>query len=113
MSWSKAEQELAELDWFARTTDRVAAECNGSVISGRRTRARQAKLRAKGLNPHPESLHLVGLAIDHEYDTESDYIKAWEIGRKLGLHGYKKRKTNGIHWQARPMRRRATSGGAT
>jgi hypothetical protein len=113
MSWPKREQEIAEREWFWRTTDRVAAECNGSVISGRRTRARQAKLRAEGLKPHPKSLHLDGLAVDHEYDTANGYGRAWEVGKKLGLHGYKKPASLGIHWQARPAKRRSAQGGTT
>ncbi len=105
MSWPKAEQVRAEREWFWRTVDQVASECGGSLISGRRTRARQAKLRKAGLSPHPNSLHLDSLAADYEYDTANGYGRAWATGRKLGLHGYRKPKTLGIHWQARPAQR--------
>jgi hypothetical protein len=105
MSWPKAKQLEAERDWFKRVTERVGAECNGSMISGRRTRKRQEQLREQGLKPHPKSLHLEGLAEDWEFDTETCYLRAWELGRRLGLHGYKKRATLGIHWQSRPQRR--------
>jgi hypothetical protein len=102
MSWPKAEQLKAERAWFKRTTGQIGAECGGSLISGRRTRARQAQLRAQGLNPHPKSLHLDDLAEDWEFDTAHGYGRAWELGRKAGLHGYKKPKSLGVHWQARP-----------
>lgn len=103
MSWPKREQEKAERDWFRRTADRVAAECGGSVISGRRTRTRNTKVGG-----HRSSLHMQGMAEDQVYDTAVQYGRAWEIGKKLGLHGYKKPASLGIHWQARPSKRKAS-----
>lgn len=108
MSWPKSEQVKAEREWFWRTADAVAVECGGSLISGRRTRMRQAKLRREGLKPHPKSLHLDSLAGDYEYDTAEGYARAWVIGRNRGLHGYRKPNSLGIHWQARPAKGRAS-----
>ena len=113
MSWPKAEQLKAERAWFKRTTEHVGAECSGSLISGRRTRSRQSELKARGLKPHPKSLHLDGLAEDWEFDTATGYGRAWALGRKLGLHGYKKPASLGIHWQARRARHRVPTGRKT
>lgn len=107
MAWPKRKQIEAERRWFRETADFVASECNGSVISGRRTRAHQAELRKQGLNPSPTSLHLQGLAEDQEYDTDADFARAWGMGRQLGLHGYQKPKHRVIHWQSRPAKKKA------
>lgn len=97
MSWPKAERDSAEWLWFWRTVDIVAVECGGSLISGRRTRKRNS-----AVGGHAGSLHMVGLGADFQFDTAQGYGKAWMMGRKLGLHGYRKPKSQGIHWQARP-----------
>jgi hypothetical protein len=108
MAWPKAEQLKAEREWFQRTAHRVAAECGGSVISARRT-----KKRNTAVGGHPHSLHMQGLAEDQVYDTAVQFGRAWEIGKKLGLHGYKKPASLGIHWQARPSSRKKAAQGRT
>ena len=100
MSWPKAQQVIAERRWFMEACEEVGWKCNGSCISTRRTKTRNA-----AVGGHSESLHMEGLGQDWEFDSESDYLRAWEMGRKLGLHGYKKRATHGIHWQSRPAKR--------
>jgi len=102
VSWPKDAQLRAERKWFWDICDLVAEGCGGSLISGRRTRKRNTGL---GRKAHPNSLHLQGLAGDYVFDTPLGYVRAWEMGRKAGLHGYRKPASFGIHWQARPKRR--------
>ena len=101
MSWPKAQQIIAERRWFMEACEEVGWKCNGSLISGRRTKARNATLPGA----HPQSLHLEGLGQDWVFDTEPDYQRAWVMGREKGLHGYKKPASFGIHWQSRPAKR--------
>jgi len=101
MAWPKKLQVLAETKWFWVTTDFVASECSGSLISGRRTKKRNASIPG-----HPTSLHMKNLAGDYSFDTSAGYGRAWVLGRSLGLHGYRKPKSLGIHWQARPKGRK-------
>jgi hypothetical protein len=105
MSWPKSQQLRAEREWFRRTTRKVAADCGGSLISGERTAKRN-----RAVGGHPDSLHKDGLGEDWEFDTAQGYGKAWPMGRSLGLHGYRKPKSRGIHWQARPAKRPAPRG---
>ena len=105
MSWPKEKQIEAERAWFVATADEVARVCGGSLISGRRTRKRNKGL---GKKAHSKSLHLDGLAGDYEFDTAFGYGKAWSLGRSLGLHGYRKPNSQGIHWQARPSKKKAS-----
>lgn len=94
------EKLQAEVEWFWRVADYVAAECGGSLTSGRRTEKRNASL--PGADPH--SLHMRNLAGDYVFDTPEQSARAWELGRSLGLHGYLM-STRAIHWQARPKGR--------
>ena len=100
VSWPKAEQAKAERAWFRAACDEVGWKYGGSCISSRRTRTRNTNVGG-----HPGSLHMDGLGEDWEFDTAQGYGSAWEAGRKLGLHGYKKPASKGIHWQARPAKR--------
>ena len=100
MSWPRAEQIKAERAWFLAACEEVGWKCGGSCISGRRTKSRNT-----AVGGHEKSLHLDGLGMDWEFDTAAGYGQAWPMGRKLGLHGYKKPASRGIHWQARPAKR--------
>jgi len=97
MSWPKTAQLEAERTWLHATCEAVGAECSGSLISGRRTAKRN-----KAVGGHVDSLHKKALAEDWEFDTTEGYGRAWVMGRQLGLHGYRKPNSRGIHWQARP-----------
>jgi len=101
MGWPKKLQLEAETAWFWKVTDAVAAECGGSLISGRRT-----KKRNTAVGGHGASLHMKNLGGDWEFDTSEGYGRAWVVGRSLGLHGYRKPNALGIHWQARPKGRK-------
>jgi len=101
VSWPKSSHVEAEREWFQRTTLAVAEECGGSLISGRRSTKRNREVGG-----HAESLHKIALAEDWEFDTSEGYGQAWELGRNLGLHGYRKPLHYGIHWQSRPAKRR-------
>ena len=100
MSWSRQEQIRAERAWFHSACEEIGWKCGGSLISGRRTRNRNTEVGG-----HPGSLHMDGLAEDWEFDTAVGYGNAWEMRKQMGLHGYKKPATRGIHWQARPAKR--------
>jgi hypothetical protein len=87
------ESKLCE---FQVKVNRNCWDHQGSVISGIRSDARNAKVGGKDT-----SRHLYGLAADCTFSTKEDRAAAWANGRSKGLRGYLIGRL-GIHWQDRP-----------
>lgn len=94
------DEPVSRRAWFNETVYEGLRLFGGSEVSGTRSKARNHTVGG-----HPESRHLVGLARDLVFDSDSKASDAFSWYYERGLHGYK-RPANPLafHIQDRPAK---------